>query len=146
MSSFMLITLPRLGTIATNYLVVFEREGITELADLERRIGEEIPVDADSGERIILRLRPSDMGTQSCVADYILAERGGIPIRITMNRLTHHAHLILKAPDLISGYSILALDPFGNKTQYQTFNTITLAEVTAKLSLVAAIDIASKEA
>jgi hypothetical protein len=120
--------------VANDFAVVLEREKISSLGELERRVEETVL----AGEgKISFELRPSEHGTQAYTMGYIISGKG-IPIEIRMNKHFNYVRFIVKVIDGISGYTPFFNDEYGNLIQ-EKLGELSWESITGELSKLATI-------
>lgn len=127
----MRISRERLAEIARTFLGVLDKEKVKDVADLARLAGQAIPIEGREYEYTSVELRPSGLGTMALDASYIIQHKpdevgGGIPLCLRINRQLGYSTIIVKTDSEVRGYDVFSEDPFGNKAQMKTLESIDL--------------------
>lgn len=129
----MSISKERFKGIAETFLAILEREGISSLQGLERKLGGDFALGTDCNDHLSLESRPSNQGTVAYTLSYI-APGLGIPIEVRINPALGNSTLIIKAGYVFQTYWVFAEDLNDNLIQYKTIDSIAFPQIVEELT------------
>lgn len=124
----MKFSLEEISIIAEKILNFLEKESINSETNIKARVGKTIRL--ENNDCIIFDKKehfpPKHLLSTSYIIDY-LRKGSGIPIEIRVNNIMDYTNIIIKANELISGYSqFFSVDVFGNMPQTKTLKPARL--------------------
>ncbi len=126
----MKISSERLNEVVQNFLRATKRANIQTTADLTANLGQRL--DVRGGEYIEFLRSPSNRGTTALTASYV-AEGDGIPIEVKCNLDLGYSKVVVKTEGKVPGYTVFAVDPFGNQAQSASYGTDEFADILKRL-------------
>jgi len=137
----MKITRERLAEICKTFVQVLDLANVSDLKSLEVLAGTTTPIAGKENEYLTINWKPSTYGTRAIDASYVIHHRdgkieGGIPLNLKVNPSAGYSMIILKAVEIIAGYSQFDSDTFGNIIQSQTTRSIDLKEILDKIGKI----------
>lgn len=115
----MKITKKSVATYAERLLEVLEEQKISSLESAINAIGKEFEVREILPDRVIIHMRPSNMGTLELKISYVCPNFEGIPLELVINPSLKYRQLIVKCAESFQGYSAFAFDPYNNIVQFK---------------------------
>ncbi|MAG02768.1 hypothetical protein CMI42_05505 [Candidatus Pacearchaeota archaeon] len=111
-----------IGTVAGNLLEVLKSENIGNVDDMKKKVGRTLSLDYKDSVTFDERHHASPMSIGISYVVSYLRETSGIPIEFSVNDIAGYALVIVKAQEVLPGYSQMApglvpLDPFENICQ-----------------------------
>lgn len=113
-------------------LYFFEEQQIQNFSDVAKNVGKRFPLKRQP-DFIEVSMRPSNVGTQTLTMSYVIPYLQGIALELKMNATLRYSQIILKADELLTGYSIFAFDPWKNIVQNKVLETILFEEIREEL-------------
>lgn len=109
-------------------LSLLDREGIISTEDLVKKPLATFFLNTDIRDYVEFFIRPSNLGTTAHTVSYIRMGRG-IPIELRVNKELGYSQIIVKAHELVEGYTIFSLDVYGNFAQNKLIPSIDFSLV-----------------
>lgn len=133
------VTREYLSKAAGGMLNFLKGQKIESVKDLNNLIEKEFPINKENNEMIMTALRPSELGTKAYTISYIAKgdEKNynkGVVLDLKINTEMGYSMIILKNQSQLAGYSLFALDPFGNIIQTKRITTIDISKIKSELS------------
>lgn len=115
----MTFSLSQVGVIARRLLSYAEEQGIRTSDDVVRATPSFVRRGADALE---FSLRPSEGGSRAYTLSYISPGKG-IPLEVRMNRTLGYSQVIMKADQVVEGYTPFSSDGRGAIHQARVFDS-----------------------
>ena len=131
----MLFSLNDIGRMAHSFLEVFSQKGIFSTPKVDTYLGEKIPA-LPTANYIEFSLGDSNQGTKTYRIEYITHPDFYTPLTLRINPDLNYSMIILKAEEIINGYTPFVTDIFGNIIQDKRIPSSDLEDALREIELL----------
>lgn len=126
----MKISLDDTRQFAKDFLAILERDGISNVRDLQERVGSKLAFDNKS--YVEVTCRPSNFKTLDYVVSFIV-QLFNVPVEARLNPKLGYSKIILISESEIPGYFLFSRDIYNNLRLMKTLETADISAVKKEL-------------
>ena len=126
----MKISLENTRQFAKDFLAILERDGISNVKDLQEKVGYTLPFDNDAF--VVVTCRPSTFKTLDYVLSFVVPQIN-VPVEVRINPKMDYSKVLLTSGEEIPGYFIFSRDAVNNLRLMKTLEKADMDVVRKEL-------------